>query len=104
MANKGCLNQIDMKKWLNKMDNILDSHFVFQGDGPSEIIPGLLWLGDYEDAYNIQLLEQIGISWILNCAGGEINNIAYPSHFKVHKFDGMDHWKYNLIEQHLDHH
>ena len=38
---------------------------------------------------------------VLNCAGGEIN-IAYPKHFKVHKFKANDHWQYNLIEQHMD--
>eukprot|EP01084_Bolivina_argentea_P090062 162335_1 len=95
------LSKKDMKLWLQKMDNILDSNFVFQGDGPNEIIPNFLWLGDCEDAQNIELLQNYGITYMLNCAGSDIN-IAYPSNFRAHKFDADDHWQYNLIEKHMD--
>eukprot|EP00483_Globobulimina_turgida_P003578 UN03584 len=83
------------------MEIILDSNFTFQGDGPDEIIPHFLWLGYAQDAPNIQLLRKYGINYILNCAASDIS-IAYPSYFKVHKFDTDDHWQYNLIDQHLE--
>ena len=62
MAAKGKLTRNEMKLWLNKMDTILDSNFLFQGDGPNMIIPDFLFLGDAEDAENIKQLEQYGIS------------------------------------------
>ena len=95
------LNREEIESWLNKMDKVLDSHFVYQGDGPSEIIPGFLWLGDYQDAQNKKLLQNYGITWILNCAGGDIN-IGYPRDFRVHKFKARDRANYNLVEQHMD--
>ena len=68
MATKGNLSnrklsRKEMDGWLTKMDKVLDSHFVFQGDGPNEIIPGFLWLGDAEDAQNMQLLQSYAITW-----------------------------------------
>ena len=95
------LSRKQMDQWLTKMDKVLDSHFVFSGDGPDEIIPGFLWLGDAEDAQNKELLQKHGITWILNCAGGDIN-VVYPINFKVHKFEADDDSKYNLIEQHIN--
>ena len=100
LAEQHGLSRDEMKLWLTKMDKVLDAHFVFNGEGPNEIIPGFLWLGDAEDAQNKELLIQKGITWILNCAGGDIN-VVYPINFKVHKFKANDHWKYNLIEQHM---
>ena len=99
-GNKNKLSQDEMKLWLTKMDKILDSHFVFNGDGPNEIIPNFLWLGDAEDAKKKKILIEKGITWILNCAGGDMN-IAYPINFKVHTFKANDDWKYNLIENHI---
>ena len=101
MASNEALNENEMKQWLDKIDRILDVNFVFRGEGPNEIIPNFLWLGDAEDAQNIKLLQKWGISYILNCAGGDID-VAYPDSFTVHKFDAHDNRKYNLIEKHMD--
>ena len=92
----------EMNGWLQKMDLILDSNFVFNGDGPNEIIPGFLWLGDSEDAQNMEMLQKLGIQCILNCAGNDIS-IAYPStmRMRVHRFSANDHQQYDLIGQHL---
>ena len=97
---KSNLDKQEMDRCLKQMDHILDTNFVFNGDGPSEILPGFLWLGDGEDASNIKSLQHHGINHVLNCAGGDIN-VAYPMDFKVHKFRANDHWQYNLM-QHLE--
>jgi len=51
---------------------------------PSEIIPGLLYLGSMWDAENLSKLKQIGIKRIVNCALEAPN--AHPNDFSYIKF------------------
>lgn len=49
---------------------------------PSEIMPGL-WIGSYADSRNIPLLNELGITCVLDVAGF---NTTYPPNFRSRRF------------------
>eukprot|EP01083_Nonionella_stella_P016869 47109_1 len=67
------------------------------------IVPDFLWLGDEDNAGDIELLNELGITYILNCAAYDVEPIEYPMHFKEHFVFAHDHEKYDLVDNDMDH-
>ena len=70
--------------------------------GPSKILDHL-YLGSQAEATNLQMLRELGITHIINCAEGYINTgpSFYGDGFEYLGFDAEDDWDYDIM-QHFD--
>eukprot|EP00730_Choanoeca_flexa_P013307 TRINITY_DN5181_c0_g1_i1.p1 TRINITY_DN5181_c0_g1~~TRINITY_DN5181_c0_g1_i1.p1 ORF type:complete len:235 (+),score=48.67 TRINITY_DN5181_c0_g1_i1:254-958(+) len=70
---------------------------------PAELLP-YLYLGDGEDAMDVAMLQQLGVSAVVNCAASSTltSQAHYPAHFSYLAFDAMDQPEYDLLGQHLE--
>ena len=103
------LSQKQLTYWLSQVNNILNNEFPGNShldNQPSCIIDNWLYVGDFEDANNISILNKLGIHYVLNCAGDDttymdIHRVTYPSHFNVHSFNALDIYNYSIIDNHI---
>jgi len=69
--------------------------------GPSEILSGFLYVGDSVHGSSPQLLESIGIFYIVNITMDDYSNKFHPQKFHFHYCKVHDHPK-NSISSHFD--
>jgi hypothetical protein len=73
---------------------------------PAEVMPCLL-LGNSAHGENVELLQKLGVTLVINCAEDHVPRDHYPrlraAGIDVVGFASMDQANYPLLEKHLDH-
>ncbi|CAE7362724.1 DUSP3 [Symbiodinium natans] len=94
------------EKALKELQSLLKLNFSYiepLSQGPAEILPHLL-LGSRDDAVDVQTLQRLGVTHVLNCAAATVRTGAdfyAPAGMKYTEFVAQDEQGYNIM-QHYD--
>ena len=64
----------------------------------SELIDNFMWIGGEESAYDITGMQELGINYVLNCCGNEIDLKYGLFDIELHKINAIDNDEYNIMK------
>jgi len=101
-----------VQEWKEKIKEVVQLHVShpIQWRRPITQLLPFLYVGSFDDASNVELLKELGVTHVLNCASRQCPEITaefyldseYALPIQVHCFPAEDHRWYPLLEKHFE--
>ena len=76
-------------------DNHQDETKEFEG---SELIDDFMWIGGEESAFDVTGMKRLGINYVLNCCGNQIDLKYGLFDIELHKINASDDYEYHIMK------
>ena len=85
----------DNDKNEEKQEKSEETKKEFEG---SELIEDFMWIGGEDSAFDIPGMKELGINYVLNCCGNEIDLQYGLFDIKLYKISAKDDYEYNIMK------